>query len=209
MPKVIICDDHAIVSDGLRSLIQSESGWHVITTVSNGRELLDTLRLVKPDVVLLDVDMPVLNGFETLRLLREQHPDIRVIMITMHNESSLVKKFSALGALGYLPKNADRDTLFDALERVYRGEPCFDFNYDQKVPPIQNNQVEAAHVAQLTERETEILKFIAAGFSNKEIADKLNISHRTVDTHRTNLMKKLDVSNVAGLVRFAYKNGLL
>lgn len=209
MPKVIICDDHSIVSDGLRSLIQTESGWHVITTVSNGRELLDTLRLVIPDIVLLDVDMPVLNGIETLRLLKEQHPDIRVIMITMHNESSLVKKFSTLGAFGYLPKNADRDSLFDALERVYRGESCFDFNYKQTADTDKNLINDDKHFSQLTDRETEILKLIATGYSNKEIADKLDISHRTVDTHRTNLMKKLEVSNVAGLVRFAFKNGLL
>jgi DNA-binding NarL/FixJ family response regulator len=209
MPKVIICDDHAIVTDGLRSLIESESNWQVITSVSNGRELLVVLRLVRPDIILLDVDMPVLNGFETLKLLKEQYQDIKVIMITMHNEKALAKKFLALGAHGYLPKNADRESLFEALNKVYRGESSFDYEYEQKETQNVITQTESIHVSQLTDREIEILKMIASGYSNKEIASMLNISHRTVDTHRTNLMKKIEVSNVVGLVRYAFKNGLV
>ncbi|HMM10899.1 MAG TPA: response regulator transcription factor [Bacteroidales bacterium] len=211
MPKVIICDDHAIVTDGLRSLIQSEPGWQVITSVENGRELLNALRLVKPDIVLLDVDMPVLNGLETMRLIREHYPTTKVIVLTMHDEPSLAKKFFTLGAYGYLPKNSDRDNLFATLNKVAEGIPCFDFLYGQKKPaaPSEEADNESAVISQLTDREIEILKLVTSGFSNKEIADKLNISHRTVDTHRTNMMKKLGVNNVAGLVRYAIRNGFV
>lgn len=209
MPKVVICDDHAIVSDGLRSLVQTEPGWQVITTASNGRELLDILRLIKPDMVLLDIDMPVLNGLETMRLIKEQYPDLKVIILTMHNENSLTRKLEVLGAKGYLPKDADREVFFDALKKVYDGGSSFDYSYGSAHTVVLPAQNEGTHLSVLTERETEILKLIASGYSNKEIADKLDISHRTVDTHRTNIMKKLDIGNVAGLVRYAFQNGML
>ncbi|MBK9290649.1 MAG: response regulator transcription factor [Bacteroidetes bacterium] len=210
MPKVIICDDHAIVSDGLRSLIHTEPGWQVITTTSNGRELLDTLRLVTPDLVLLDVDMPVLNGFETMRLIKEQYPDLKVVILTMHNEQAIVRRFVNLGAKGYLPKDSDRTSFFDCLNKVIAGQTSFSFASSGKMPNALANEIpQEVHVGLLTERETEILKLIAGGFSNKEIADKLGISHRTVDTHRTNLMRKLDLNNTAALVRYAFRNGLI
>lgn len=207
MPKVIICDDHTIVADGLRNLIQSEQGWHVITTVANGRELLETLRLVKPDIVLLDVDMPILNGFETMQLINNQSPDLKVVILTMHDEPSLIKRFIALGAKAFLPKNTNREDLFSTLKVVIEGGTVF--NLDERTHSSSKLQHSDKYFHVLSGREIEIVKLIVAGFSNKEIADKLHISPRTVDTHRANIMRKLDVGNVAGLVRYAIRQGMV
>ncbi|NOU45652.1 MAG: response regulator transcription factor [Bacteroidales bacterium] len=213
MIKLIIADDHQLVVDGLQSILNQLSGFKVITTVSNGKELLKTLEIVEPDIVLLDIDMPVLNGIETLKELKKRYPHIKIIILTMHEEKSLVKKMSDLGANGFIFKNVDKEELIKALENVNNGIPYFSVSLRNE--SINNDLVADAGLSHdykkglLTEREIEIIKLIVEGLSNKEIADKLFISPRTVDTHRTNLMKKLEVNNVAGLVRYAIRNGFM
>jgi len=209
--KVIIADDHRMVTDGLQSIIDNSDDFRVIQTVENGRELLRILEILETDLVLMDLDMPVMNGLEAMQEIRKKYPAMRVIVLTMHEEKSLVKKLTDLGARGYLFKNADKDELLTAMRRVYEGGVYFSAGLTLGLINTQLGQTSSYDEKKglLTEREIEILKLIASGKSNKEIGDELFISHRTVDTHRTNLMKKLEVNNIAGLIRYAIKHGYL
>lgn len=213
MIKVVITDDHQLVLDGLRSILEQQTEIKVISTANNGADLLRQLTFIKPDIVLMDIDMPVMNGIEATQQVKVNYPDISIIMLTMHDEKAMVKKLTDIGASGFILKNSDKDELLQAIKRVHQGGMYFSSELTMNlishgITPVNPGSVDDKK-ALLTEREIEILKLIAEGLSNKEIGDKLFISHRTVDTHRTNLMKKLDVSNIAGLIRYAIKNGFI
>ncbi|BBE16827.1 DNA-binding response regulator, LuxR family [Aquipluma nitroreducens] len=203
--NVLLTDDHQIIIDGLKSLLKNSDEIIVAAEANNGREALRILGLLSIDVLLMDIDMPVMNGIEALKEIRKQFRDVKVIILSMHNEAGMIKSLIDLGANGYLLKSCSQDELIGAIRKVASGQSYFSTDVTlallKPANPEQKNEI-------LTERETEILKLIAAGFSNKEIGDQLYISHRTVDTHRTNLMKKLDVSNIAGLISYAIKNGI-
>lgn len=207
--KVLLTDDHQIIIDGLKSLLKNSDEIVVAAEANNGREALRILELLSIDVVLMDIDMPVLNGIETLKEIRKQFRNVKVIILSMHNEAGMIKSLMDIGANGYLLKSCSQDELIGAIKKVFTGQNYFStdvtlalLNTSGTSNPEQKNEL-------LTDRETEILKLIAAGFSNKEIGDQLFISHRTVDTHRTNLMKKLDVNNIAGLISYAIRNGIV
>jgi DNA-binding NarL/FixJ family response regulator len=211
MARIIIADDHQLVAEGLKAIIESGNEHKVIAVAMNGSELIKQLELVQPELLLLDVDMPVMNGIEAMQLLQKNYPDLKVIVLSMHEEKSLVKKFVDMGACGFLIKNTDQDELLMAIKRIIGGGQYFSsaltMNMMSHNSAIIGDEVYDSKKAMLTGREIEILKLIAEGYSNKEIGDKLFISHRTVDTHRTNLMKKLEVTNIAGLIRYAIKSG--
>lgn len=212
MIKIIIADDHQLVAEGLKSIIEQDGQCKVIALAKNGAELLRQLEIVLPDLVLMDIDMPVMNGIEAMQHIQKQFPELKVIVLSMHEEKGLVRKFTDMGAKGFVIKNTDQDELHLAIKRVMGGGQYFSATLtmnmmSQNMGNIGDSMVFDNKKALLTEREIEILKLIAEGMSNKEIGDKLFISHRTVDTHRTNLMKKLEVSNIAGLIRYAIKNG--
>lgn len=213
MTKIIIADDHQLVAEGLKAIVEQNENNQVISMASNGAELLKQLEIVQPDLILLDIDMPVMNGMEALPLIKKKYPEVKVIVLTMHEEKSLVKKFTSLGAQGFVVKSTDQDELLMAINRVIYGGQYFSSSLTlnmiaQGMSPATNSDFDDKK-AILTDREVEILKLIAAGMSNKEIGEKLFISHRTVDTHRTNLMKKLEVNNIAGLIRYAIKHGFV
>ena len=211
--KILITDDHQIIIDGIKSLLDDEESVSVIGEATNGREALNYLKLLKPDLVLMDIDMPVLNGIEATQMIKSDFPDIKVIILSMHNESGLIKTLLKAGADGYVLKNADRSELVEAIKMVSAGKSYFSADVTRSLAKdddaLVSNFQKSSKVADLTAREIEILKLIAEGYSNKEIGEKLFISHRTVDSHRTNLMKKLDVNNVAGIIRFAISNGFI
>jgi len=204
--NVLLTDDHQLIIDGLKSLLKNQEYINVSAEANNGREALRILSFLPIDVVLMDIDMPVMNGIETIKEIKKQYPDVKVIILSMHNEAGMIKSLVDLGANGYMLKSCSQDEVVSAIRKVAAGQSYFS-------PDVTMALLKPAHPEQkteiLTERETEILKLIAAGFSNKEVGDKLFISHRTVDTHRTNLMKKLGVSNIAGLISFAIKNGII
>jgi two-component system, NarL family, nitrate/nitrite response regulator NarL len=209
--KILMVDDHQLIMDGLISLLKSREDMLVAGMANNGREALQMLKIVEPDLVLMDIDMPVMNGIEALREIKQTSPSTRVIILSMHEEAGMIKNLVALGADGYLLKSCSQEELLRAIDSVAQGQPCFShgvtlslLNAKDTGMPSSFQQTEA-----LSERETEVIRLIAAGFSNKEIGSKLFISHRTVDTHRTNLMKKLNVSNIAGLISYAIKKGLV
>lgn len=213
MIKIIITDDHQMVIDGLKSILDNSEGVKVIATANNGRELLRLLEILDTDVVLMDIDMPVMNGIETMQAIKNSNKSCKVIILTMHEERALVKKMTDSGAKGYLFKNSDKEELLLAIKRVHEGGVYFSSALTLNLlgaEKIEKGSTSEGNVAyMLTDREIEILKLIASGLSNKEIGDQLFISHRTVDTHRTNLMKKLEINNIAGLIRFAIKNGYI
>jgi two-component system response regulator NreC len=207
--NILLTDDHQIIIDGLKSLLKNSDEINVLAEANNGREALRILGILSVDVVLLDIDMPVMNGIDALKEIRKHYRDVKVIILSMHNEAGMIKSLIELGANGYLLKSCTQDELIGAITNVAAGHSYFSTDVTLALlnPATTSNPDKKNEW--LTERETEILKLIAAGFSNKEIGDRLFISHRTVDTHRTNLMKKLDVSNIAGLISYAIKNGIV
>ena len=204
--NVLLTDDHQLIIDGLKSLLKDQEDINVSAEANNGREALRILSFLPVNVVLMDIDMPVMNGIETLKEVKKQYPDVKVIILSMHSEAGMIKSLIDLGANGYLLKSCTQDEVVSAIRKVAASQSYFSTVVTMALlkPANQEQKTEI-----LTERETEILKMIAAGFSNKEIGDKLFISHRTVDTHRTNLMKKLSVNNIAGLISYAIKNGIV
>lgn len=207
--NVLLTDDHQIIIDGLKSLLNNQDRITVAAEAVNGREALRILGILSIDVALMDIDMPVMNGIDALKEIRKQYPKVKVIVLSMHNEAGMIKSLIDLGANGYLLKSCSQDELVDAIQKVAAGQPYFstDVTLALLKPAASFNLQQKNEL--LTDRETEIMKLIAAGFSNKEIGDRLFISHRTVDTHRTNLMKKLDVNNIAGLISYAIRNGIV
>ncbi len=205
--NVLLTDDHRIIIDGLKSLLKNQEEINVAAEASNGREAIRILGLISIDVLLMDIDMPVMNGIDALKEIRKSHPNVKVIILSMHNEAGMIKSLIELGANGYLLKSCSQTELIDSIKKVAVGQSYFSSDVTLALLKPSANQGERNEI--LTDRETEILKLIAAGFSNKEIGDQLFISHRTVDTHRTNLMKKLDVSNIAGLISYAIRNGIV
>lgn len=209
--KVLLADDHQIILDGLQSLLKNAAEIIVIAEANNGREALHVLELLQPDVVLMDIDMPVMNGIEALKEISRRFPAVKVIILSMHSEKGMIKSLMDLGAQGYLLKSCSQEELFTAIRKVARGKSFFspDVTLSLLRPDSGERDIKDARNELLTDRESEILKLIAAGFSNKEIGEKLFISHRTVDTHRTNIMKKLNVSNIAGLISYAIRHGMV
>ena len=204
--NVLLTDDHQLIIDGLKSLLKDQDDINVSAEANNGREALRILGFLPVDVVLMDIDMPVMNGIETLKEVKKQYPDVKVIILSMHNEAGMIKSLIDLGANGYLLKSCTQDEVVSAIRKVAAGQASFSTDVTMALLKPANQEQKTEF---LTERETEILKMIAAGYSNKEIGDKLFISHRTVDTHRTNLMKKISVNNIAGLISYAIKNGIV
>ena len=211
--KVVIADDHQIVLDGLKAIINDNEEFELIADVSNGKLALEIVENIDVDVVMLDIDMPVMNGIEATKLIKSFKPDVKILILSMHHEKNLIKNLIKCGVDGYILKNTDKNELIGANKAVYNGEKYFD--EDVKASLVNNDHLEKSKflkengLCELTTREIEILKLIAEGNSNKQIGDKIYISHRTVDTHRTNIMKKLGVNNIAGIIRFAIHKGIV
>jgi DNA-binding NarL/FixJ family response regulator len=210
--KVIICDDHQILVQGLKSLLKDSEEIEIIATANNGQELLETLKNKKPDILLLDVDMPVMDGYETLKQVKSKYSSIKVISLTIHLDKTIIQKMMKTGASGYLLKNINKSELSEAIRKVYSGKIYISDEATNSLLDKEKLEVKTAQldesVEELTKREIEILKLIAEGYSNTEIGGILYISPRTVDTHRTNIMKKLNVKNIAGLIKYAVQAGM-
>ncbi len=210
--KILLVDDHQIIIDGLKSLLNDTEGIRVVSDSNNGKNAIELLEVLDIDVILMDIDMPVMNGLDAAKIIKENKPDIKVVMLSMHSEKAMVKDLINIGIDGYLLKNSSKEELIDTIEKVSGGEKYFSSDITLSLLAEDNTQMEKDSLAKginLTTREVEIIKLIAEGFTNKEIGQKLFISHRTVDTHRTNLMKKLEVNNVAGLISYAIKKGIV
>jgi DNA-binding NarL/FixJ family response regulator len=205
--KLLLVDDHQLITDGLKSLLKDVPGIRVSATAENGKEAIEVLNLLSIDLVLMDIDMPVMNGLDATRLIKKREHPPRIMILSMHSEKGMVEDLINTGVDGYLLKNSGKEEIINAIQKVVAGEKYFASDVTLSLLKKCNPGYSPAH--DLTEREVEILTLIADGFSNKEIGSQLFISHRTVDTHRTNMMKKLDVNNIAGLIRCAIKNGII
>ena len=211
MIRIALADDHQLVLDGLKALIKECPDFEFVAEANDGKRLLEIVRVVHVDVVLVDIDMPIMNGLQAIEAIKQEKPDVKCMALTMHNEKGMIQKVLAAGASGYILKNIDQIDLIAAIKKVYEGGKAFSEDVIMTLAGSANSTNVAYQNVMLsddlTDREIEILKLIAQGYSNKEIGDQLFISHRTVDTHRTNLMKKLDVHNIAGLIRYALRSG--
>lgn len=214
--RILITDDHPIFIDGILSLINGIDGFTVVSTAVNGKDALEKIPEANPDIILMDINMPVMDGVEATRLIKEQFPKVKVIMLTMYDEIRLIKDVLEIGARGYILKNIGREDLIKALETVSNGQPYLDPAVQEKmIISLSGQDEEAADepnaemVSSITHREMEILQLIALGLTSGEIAKKLFISKNTVETHRKNLLGKLNVKNTAALLKFAYQNGLV
>lgn len=207
--KIFIADDHKLVLDGLSFIVKSHSEFELVGTGENGKEALRFLENLKIDILMTDLDMPEMNGQELTKEVKKLYPQVKVLVLTMHDEKGVIKNLMNLGADGYILKNSDQNEMIRALETIRSGKKYFSSDVAMALnSEKEDSQSKSELIHDFTERELEIIKLLANGLSNKEIGTELFISHRTVDTHRTNIMKKLDVHNIAGLIRFALKNGL-
>src|SRR5262245_1455212 len=209
--RVILADDHVLVRAGLRALIESLEGVEVIGEAGDGREAVDLALRLHPDIALLDIAMAGLNGLDAASRLRDDAPSTRVIILSMHSDDTYVRQALKAGVTGYLLKSADAAELQTAFEVVSRGDIYLSPSVSTRVARAFGNADAAAQspLELLTSRQREILQLIAEGRTTKEIAFTLNISAKTVETHRAQIMERLDVRDVPGLVRFAIRAGLI
>lgn len=206
MIKVAITDDQSIVQNGLQKILENAAGIELCGIYSNGNQLLEGLSSLQPDVLLLDIQMPGLSGFEIAAIVRKKYPDIKIIALTNINILVQVKKMLQQGCMGYLLKDTSPETLILAIETVHKGRQYLS---DEIQLELQQQLAGVILKPQVTRREKEILKLIVDEYTNQQIADTLYLSLRTVENHRNNLLQKLGVKNTAGLVKIALTEGLI
>jgi two-component system response regulator NreC len=212
--RLLIADDHPLIAEGIQNTFLNHSFIQVIAVVNNGEEVLEVLRTTVVDVLLLDIEMPKMNGIDCAKEITTKHKDVKIIILSMYQEASLIKKLIQIGVKGYMLKTIPKEELVLAIQKVFEGQEYFSSDVTKALLQDKNSEkiiqfTEKSKLLDLlTKREIEIISYISQGFTNPQIGEKLFISHRTVDSHRTNIMKKLNLHNVAGLIRFAFQNGL-
>lgn len=210
--RVLIADDHAIVRSGVRLLLQAEPDIEVIGEALNGEEAVKLAETLRPDTILMDIAMPGMNGLEATRRIKARFPDTQILVLTMHRSDEYFFEMLKSGASGYVLKAAETSELVGALRAVSRGEV---FLYPTMAKHLLQDYLTRSHKREgseqptLTPRESEVLRLLAEGYSNKEIAERLVVSPSTIHSHRTNLMQKLNLSSRHELIQYARQRGLL
>lgn len=205
--RIMVVDDHAIVRDGIKLIMETVDHIEVVGEAEHGQDALDQISGLEPDVVLMDLRMPVMDGLTTIECLTSDYPDLAIIILTTYNEDELMYKGLQLGARGYLLKDVDRQTLIRTIEAAAKGDTLLQPDVLQRA--LRQGESKQDVETNLTEREIEVLRRVAAGERNKEIAYGLGISERTVKAHLTHIYTKLDVDSRAGAVATAAEHGLL
>ena len=211
MTRVLICDDHELFREGIKAILQDEAGIEILGEARGGREAVEKALQLRPDVALLDMEMPDLNGLEATRRIRRADPDVHVLILTMYAEEALVARCMEAGAAGYILKDMPTSQLVYAIRAVATGGKYISpevlkgmvVQYMEGTPPARTQY------DLLTDREREIVKLLAEGVSVKQVAARLNVATRTVDVHKTNLMRKLDVHDRAELTKWAIRNKVI
>lgn len=212
--KIVLADDHQIVIDGLESIIKSQDNYEIVGFVNNGKDAIQAYKIHQPDVLIMDLDMPVMNGVVAATEIKKDWPESKIIILSLHAERAIIQQLIKVGVDGYLLKNCDKEELFNAIKSVQNGKKFFSADVTMVLSTSLEKEIkispsDASLLSKLTEREIEVLRAIARGLSNKEISEQLFVSHRTIDTHRQNIMKKLGLRKVVGLIKFAIKIGLV
>jgi DNA-binding NarL/FixJ family response regulator len=215
--RVLIAEDHAIVRAGLRLLIQGQPDMQVVGEAGTGSEVIDRTRALKPDVLTLDLIMPGARGIDTVKSLKEECPQTRVLVLTMHDDPASLRAVLTMGAAGYIVKSATDVELLSAIRAVHEGRTFISLGLPASVvqavlmtDPTPRNSVSAQKTASaLSSREQEVLKHLVQGYTNQETADQLFLSVKTIETYRARLMAKLELNSRADLVRYAAERGLL
>ena len=212
--QILIADDHELVRKGLRTVLENQPGWKVCGEAVNGRQAVELAKKLQPDVIVMDVTMPELNGLEATRQIRKALPKIEVLILTMHESEQLVGEVLAAGARGYILKTDALRLLVAAIESLAQHKPFFTGTASEVVlggylRPGQPVRAESRNLPRLTAREREIVQLLAEGKTNKEVAVALGVSVKTVDAHRANLMHKLNIHSVTDLVRYAIRNTII
>jgi NarL family two-component system response regulator LiaR len=206
--RVLVVDDHAIVRKGTRALLAEVADMEVVGEAENGQEAVDQAEILRPDVILMDLVMPVMDGIEATRQITVGQPDIRILALTSFAADDKVFPAIKAGALGYLLKHADPEELVDAIRRVYHGEPSLHPSIARKVLyEVRRPSKKTPTPDPLTEREIEVLRLVAQGMSNQEIADQLSIAEVTVRTHVSNILRKLHLANRVQAALYALREG--
>jgi len=211
--KIVIAEDHTILRAGLRALLSGQNDLEVIGEAGDGREAVRKIDTLQPDLLLIDLSMPKLNGIDAIREIKSRHPEIKIIVLTVHKSDEYIIAALKAGANGYMLKDASQNELLLAIDYVINGKTFLSPSISDKVVVAVLNTDKkdkpAAVLDNLTAREREILKLVAEGNTNKKIADHLCISLKTVEKHRSNLMKKLDLRNTAGLTAYAIEKKMV
>ncbi len=203
MIKVLLVDDHPLFLEGISSRLAMSQDIEVIAQAENGREAIEKIEQYQPDIVLMDISMPEMSGMDALEVLREKHPDIKVLMLSMHDDKEYILSVIRTGAAGYILKDVGGDEMIRAIKSVFEGNKYF----SQDITTILAQEDESNNKV-LTTREQFILRLISQGLNNKNIAQQLDISVRTVETHKRNITQKTGIKTTSGLVRYAIEHGL-
>ena len=208
--RLLLVDDHPIVLDGIKSHLCAQPEFEIVGEAANGIDALQKSRTLLPDVVLMDITMPQMNGLEATVMLRKQAPLAKILILTMHNSKEYIAQMIRAGARGYLLKDGSPAELVRAIKAVHAGEVFFAPSVSRVIVDqlVEGGGRVAEPVQSLTDREREVLSLIAEGLLNKQIADKLGIGVRTIETHRERIMRKLDIHTVAGLTKYAIAQGM-
>ena len=209
--KVIIADDHQLFREGLVNLLANSDEVEIVAKAENGKDAIEKAEKYMPDLILMDIGMPIINGVEATQILHSKHPGLKIIALSMHSDKHYIKGMLEAGASGYLLKNSTYNQLLDAIKTVYGGkkylsEQITDVLIDNY---LGKNEVLSAKAPELTDREFEILKLYAEGKSAKEIAKQLFVSTKTVGTHKQNIMEKLHLKSTVEMAKYAIKNGIV
>ncbi|MCO6499265.1 MAG: response regulator transcription factor [Vicingus serpentipes] len=208
--NILLVDDHKLIRDGIKSIMNTSKRISVVGDCNNGKEAIDFLKGKgkKVDVILMDITMPELNGIDATEIITKLYPKIKILALTMHIEESYLMKMINAGALGYILKDSTRNKLIEAIETVYKNEKYYSSEVSMKlINHLFKEEKETE--SDLSQRELQILKSISNGSTNREIAKQLDISNRTVETHRRNIIRKLNVKNTAELINHAVSEGLI
>jgi len=209
--KILIADDHQLFREGLVNLLADSSGIEVIAEAQDGKETLLLAKKLKPDIVIMDIGMPIMNGLQATTALQKDHPEIKVIALSMHSDRDYIKSMLEAGASGYLFKNCSYHQLIEAIKSVYSGKKYLSDDITEVVINDylhHESDVTPSH-AVLSERESEILKLYAEGKSSREIADLLFVSVKTIGTHKQNILNKLGLKTIPDMVKYALKSGII
>jgi two-component system, NarL family, nitrate/nitrite response regulator NarL len=209
--KVLLVDDHPMVLEGIKAFLSSRSNIEIIGEASDGEEAIAKVKILAPDIILMDISMPALNGIETTRIIREIDPTVKVIILTMHDDKEYVLQFMESGARGYVLKKTSPLLLIHAIEAVYRGDVYLSPEISQTVLLEYQKLHQPKNGAQkfeLSQRESQVLKLLCDGLSSKEIGEALGISDRTIEKIRARIMDKMDIHSTPALVKYATENGM-